>query len=320
MEDGYSLIYPCFRSADTAFMTKSAPLQLNQRNVNRNLVNWVLFVMLSFIWGSSFILMKKGMEGLSAYQVASIRILSAGIVLLPFSIGSFRAVPAEKRGLVFLSGLLGTFFPAYLFCIAETRIDSSLAGILNALTPIFTLLIGAFFFGQQIGWKKWLGVTLGFIGLVALILSGSRSLSLGYMGYASFILIATLLYGINVNLVNRYLRETGPVDIATVAFSMLIIPSLMILYLTGYFSMPEKNWSWDGPTSASAMLGILGTAAASVIFYKLLKRAGPVFSSMVTYGIPFVAIFWGVMAGETINALQIGCLSVILGGVYLANK
>jgi drug/metabolite transporter (DMT)-like permease len=129
-----------------------------------------------------------------------------------------------------------------------------------------------------------------------------------------------LLYGINVNLVNRYLRETGPVDIATVAFSMLIIPSLMILYLTGYFSMPEKNWSWDGPTSASAMLGILGTAAASVIFYKLLKRAGPVFSSMVTYGIPFVAIFWGVMAGETINALQIGCLSVILGGVYLANK
>lgn len=277
--------------------------------------------MLSIIWGSSFILIKKGMEGLSAYQVASIRILSAGIVLLPFSIRSFKAVPTDKLALVFLSGILGTFFPAFLFCIAETRIDSSLAGILNALTPLFTLLIGAFFFAQQIGWKKWLGVSLGFTGLVCLILAGSRSsFSFGYMGYTTFILIATLLYGINVNIVNRYLKEIGSTNIATVAFTLLIPPSLVILFLTGYFSIPDFDGKLLSATAASAMLGMLGTAAASVLFYMLLKRAGPVFASMVTYGIPFVAISWGMMAGETINAVQIGCLFIILGGVYLANR
>ena len=260
------------------------------------------------------------MKHLSAYQVASIRILSAGIVLLPFAIRSFKAVPPEKRLLVFLSGLLGTFIPAYLFCIAETRIDSSLAGILNALTPLFTLLIGALFFHHKIHWKKWAGVLIGFAGLVLLILAGNKAISFSYMGYASFILLATLLYGINVNLVSRYLKEIGSRQIATVAFTLLIIPSFLILAMTGYFSSFDGGRDWLYSTGASAVLGIMGTAVASILFYVLLKRAGPVFSSMVTYGIPFVALFWGILANEQINPIQVGCLFIILGGVYLANK
>jgi drug/metabolite transporter (DMT)-like permease len=285
-----------------------------------NLFNWVIFIVLSFIWGSSFILMKEGMTSLSAYQVASIRILSAGIVLLPFSIQAFKAVPAHKRWLVFLSGILGTFFPAYLFCIAETKLDSSLAGILNALTPLFTLLIGALFFNRQIGWRKWAGVLIGFAGLVFLILAGNKKMSFGYLGYASFILLATLLYGINVNLVSKYLKEIGSRQIATVAFTLLIIPSFFILWLTGFFSGTSFSREFLYATGASMVLGIMGTAVASILFYVLLKRAGPVFSSMVTYGIPFVALFWGVLANEQINPVQIGCLCIILGGVYLANK
>lgn len=285
-----------------------------------NLFNWVIFIVLSFIWGSSFILMKEGMKGLSAYQVASIRILSAGIVLVPFGIQSFKALPANKRLLVFLSGLLGTFFPAYLFCIAETKIDSSLAGILNALTPLFTLLIGAIFFKSRIPWRKWAGVIIGFAGLVLLILAGNKTISFSYMGYASFILLATLLYGINVNLVSRYLKEIGSRQIATVAFTLLIIPSFVILWLTGYFNKEELSRAFLYSTGASMVLGIMGTAVASILFYVLLKRAGAVFSSMVTYGIPFVALFWGILANEEINPWQIGCLCVILGGVYLANK
>jgi drug/metabolite transporter (DMT)-like permease len=285
-----------------------------------NLFNWVIFILLSFIWGSSFILMKEGMTGLSAYQVASIRILSAGLVLLPFAMQAFKAVPANKRPLVFLSGTLGTFFPAYLFCIAETKLDSSLAGILNALTPLFTLLIGASFFNTRIGWQKWAGVLIGFAGLVLLILAGNKKMSFGYLGYASFILLATLLYGINVNLVSRYLKEIGSRQIATVAFTLLIIPSFIILWATGYFTDVNMNREFIYATGASMVLGIFGTAVASILFYVLLKRAGPVFASMVTYGIPFVALFWGVLAHEQINPVQIGCLCIILAGVYLANK
>jgi len=288
--------------------------------LKNNLFNWVIFILLSFIWGSSFILMKEGLKSLSAFQVASIRILSAGIVLVPFAKEAFRSVPPGKLYLIFLSGLLGTFFPAYLFCIAETKIDSSLAGIFNALTPLFTLLIGVLFFQIRIPLRKWMGVIFGFAGLVLLFLTGNKTISFGYLGYASFILLATLLYGINVNLVSRYLKEIGSRQIATVAFTLLILPSFVILWLTGYFSDLSPNHGFVYATGASMILGILGTAVASILFYVLLKRAGPVFSSMVTYGIPFVAVFWGVLANEQINPVQIVCLCLILVGVYLANK
>lgn len=285
-----------------------------------NLLNWVIFILLSFIWGSSFILMKEGMKALSPYQVASIRVLSAGIVLAPFALEAFSSVPPNKRLLVFLSGFLGTFFPAYLFCIAETKIDSSLAGIFNALTPLFTLLIGVIFFKNRIPLRKWVGVLTGFIGLVLLFLSGNKTISFGYLGYASFILLATLLYGINVNLVSRYLKDIGSRQIVTVAFTLLILPSFMILWLSGYFSDLKLDNGFFYATGASMILGIMGTAVASILFYVLLKRAGPLFSSMVTYGIPFVAVLWGVLANEEINPVQISCLCLILVGVYLANK
>ncbi len=279
-----------------------------------------MFITLSLVWGSSFFLMKEGLRSLDAYQVASLRIASAGIVLLPFLPNSLRRIPRKKIGMVLLSGILGTFLPAYLFCIAETRIDSALAGILNALTPLFTLVVGALFFHSTVPLRKWLGVLIGFAGMVLLMLTGRHAISLGYLGFASFVLLATLFYGINVNLVNRFLHDIASLQIATVAFTFLILPAAGVLWYTGFLAHAGAAPGWGRAVFASVILGVLGTALASVLFYVLLKKAGPVFASMVTYGIPFVAIGWGISAGETVVPMQVACLLVILAGVYLARK
>jgi drug/metabolite transporter (DMT)-like permease len=264
--------------------------------------------------------MKEGLKALNAFEVASIRIASAGIVLLPFLPASVRGIPRKKAGIVIFSGVLGTFLPAYLFCVAETRLDSALAGILNALTPLFTLVVGAFFFHNAVPARKWFGVLLGFAGMILLMLSGGQAIGWGYIGFAAYILLATLLYGVNVNLVNRYLHDVASLHIATVAFAFLLIPALGVLWYNGFFTEIGQAPGWGKAVAASSVLGILGTALASVLFYILLKKAGPVFASMVTYGIPFVAIGWGLSAGESITTMQVACLLVILAGVYQARK
>jgi len=286
---------------------------------NTSLIHWGLFIILSIIWGSSFILMKEGMKHLSAYQVASLRLLSAGLVLMPFALKTISSFPRKDFPLVVLSDLLGTGIPAYLFCIAETRLDSGFAGILNALTPIFTIVIGAIFFQSQLPLKKWTGVIIGFTGLVLLLISGKQGVKINNLDYAFLIIIATICYGVNVNLVSRYLKHIPSLSIAAVAFSVLTIPSFIILLFTGYFKLAGSD-GFIYSTSASSILGIFGTAIASVLFYMLMKRAGMLFASMVTYGIPFVALIWGFLAHETIAPLQILCLGLILVGVWRANK
>jgi drug/metabolite transporter (DMT)-like permease len=286
-----------------------------------NFVKWALFFLLALIWGSSFILMKEGLKGLNAYQVASLRIFSAGVILLPFLGKALNAVPKKKFAPIVLSGFLGTFFPAFFFCIAETKIDSSLAGVLNALTPICTLALGMAFFKLKIGWLKWVGMLLGLCGMVILLLGGSQQISANYLGYTLFVLLATVCYGLNVNVANRYFKEFSPLHIVTIAFTALIIPTVLILAFTGFFSNIDiNNQVWIKSASSSILLGLAGTCLASVIFYTLLKKAGPVFASMVTYGIPFVAIFWGFVAGEAVTIIQLSGLVVILLGVKIVNK
>lgn len=263
--------------------------------------------------------MKEGLKVFTPYQVASLRIISAGLALIPFAAKAFRNIPSNKRGIVVLSGLLGSFFPAYLFCMAETKIDSALAGILNALTPLFVILTGISFFKLQIKALQIIGILIGFVGLCVLVAAGSH-ISLEYFSYALLVLLATLFYGINVNMVAKHMQGVGSLEMAALAFVALLLPCLGILYFTGYFSMPLLQKPYLISTAASAILGIFGTAIASVLFYMLVKRASALFASMVTYGIPFVAIGWGIGNGELVNGAQILCLAIILLGVYLANK
>lgn len=287
--------------------------------MQRPWIHWILFSALCIIWGSSFFLMKVGMRELSAYQVASIRILSAGLVLLPFVKKAWQSIPRAQVGRVMLSGLIGSFFPAFLFCMAETKIDSALAGILNALTPLFTLLVGILFFQLKARVLQILGTLIGFLGLTLLMVSGT-GFQWGNVGYSMLVILATLFYGLNVNMVGRHMKGIGALDIASLAFVMLIPPSALILAYSGFFQMPLLNKSVLLSIATAGVLGIVGTAIASIIFYMLVKRAGPVFASMVTYGIPFVAVFWGIFRNEQINERQLFCLLIILVGVYLVNK
>ncbi len=283
------------------------------------LINWLIFIALSFIWGSSFILMKEGLVALTAYQVASLRIIFSGLVLLPVAIRSFGKIPANKVFVTFMSGTLGSLLPAYLFCIAEEEIDSALAGVLNSLTPIFVIIIGALFFKARTPTNKVIGIIIAFSGSVLLFFSQPDFSQKSNFFYILLVVIATIMYGLNVNMVHRYLNHIPSLQIASLALGLNAIPALVVLYFTGYFNLDLTNKAVLSSTGFSALLGIGGTAIASIIFYMLIKRAGAVFSSMVTYGIPVVAIMWGIIYGEQVGWKQVLSLAVILGGVYVAN-
>ena len=288
--------------------------------VNKGFLNWFIFIILSIIWGSSFIMIKEGLLRLTAFQVASLRIVFAGIVLLPWAIKNLKQVPKNKLGVIFISGVLGSLLPAYLFCVAELGIDGALAGTLNSLTPIFVIITGALFFSLKTSANKILGICIAFIGSILLLLSKGDMQESQNLIYVSYVVLATICYGFNVNMVHMHLHNIGSLQIASVALTLNAIPALIVLYFTGYFSLPLSDSGILYSTGHAALLGILGTAVASIIFYVLIKRAGAVFSSMVTYGIPIIANFWGMIYGEEVGLKQFGCLALILAGVYLANR
>lgn len=264
--------------------------------------------------------MKEGLRQLSAYEVAAIRMLSAGLVLLPFAVRSFQRMQKKDLGLLVLTGILGSFIPAILFCVAETQIDSALAGMLNALTPFFVILIGAVFFQSKVAVQKIVGVLIGFSGMLLLFLSQKSGATSSNIFFAALIVVATLSYGLNVNMTNRYLKHVGSLDIAAIAFVSLIPASLAVLLYNGFAQHQLTNAAVIRSVAAASVLGIFGTAIASILFYMLLKRAGTLFSTMVTYGIPFVAIGWGLLVGETVGLMQMAGLVVILSGVYITNR
>lgn len=288
--------------------------------MNNKLINWLLFIALSFIWGSSFILIKVGLQHLTPYQVASIRIISSGIVLLPVALTSFKKIPKDKIFIVFMSGVIGSLVPAYLFCLAEVGIDSALAGTLNALTPIFVIIFGALFFNAKTTSNKIWGITIAFTGSLLLFFSQPNFSENSNLSYILFVVLATSLYGINVNMVHKHLSQVGSLNIAAVALSLSAIPALIVLFFTGYFKLNYLDRGILLSTGYASLLGVFGTAISTVLFYILLKRAGAVFASMVTYGIPVIAIGWGIIYGEDIGWKQLISMLVILCGVWVANR
>lgn len=282
--------------------------------------DWVLFITLSIIWGSSFVLMKEGLKGLSFVQVASMRIVSAGIVLLPITLRYIFTIPRNKLPTVVLSGLLGSLIPAYLFCAAETGISSSAAGVLNSLTPVFVILFGIVFFKHKIPGYKILGMCIAFAGSILLYISRADNDDGSKFFMVLLVIIATMCYGANVNLVNKYLLKIPSLQIVAIALTTCAIPALAVLYFSGFFQLDLFSPVVVSSIAFSSLLGIMGTALASFLFYMLLKRAGTVFASMVTYAMPVVALILGMWYGETINFLQVLSMLVILSGVYITHK
>ena len=280
-------------------------------------LSWALFILLALIWGSSFILIKKSAAQLDGWQIGAVRIFSAAIVFLPFAIFHVGKLPKAKIPIILLTGLLGNLFPAFLFGIAiHQKIESSIAGILNSLTPLFVIIIGALFFKVKIPAKKILGVLIGFIGLFVLSVS-KGPVSVNDIGFTLLILLATIFYGLNVNIVGTYLKGLDPVKMATVSIAFLTIPTGIVLWLKPVSLATAEIRS---SVLAAVVLGLLGSAAATIIFYALIKKAGGLFASLVTYVIPLIAMFWGFLANENVGWIQLSCLGIILSGVYLTNR
>jgi drug/metabolite transporter (DMT)-like permease len=279
--------------------------------------NWVTFSALTLLWGSSFILMKEGAKNLTGWQIGTIRVLAAALVFLPFAVLAIRKVPAKKLPLIILTGILGNLFPAFLFGIAiSEKIESSLAGILNSLTPLFVIIIGAVFFKKTVPAAKVVGVMIGLAGLI--LLNFTRGpVTVSEFGFTLLILLATFLYGLNVNIITNYLAGINPFRMAAISIAFLLLPALVALYLN---PLPADSVPVRQSIGACIALGVLSSSIATAMYYSLIKKAGGLFASLVTYVIPLVAIFWGLLFGETVGPLQVGCLAIILGGVYLVNK
>ncbi|WP_296385885.1 EamA family transporter [Winogradskyella sp.] len=284
-------------------------------------IKWIYLLVLSVIWGSSFILIKKSLLGLTAYQLGALRTIITGVVLLTVGYNKLKTIPKSKWKWLIISGLLGSFIPSFFFAIAETEIDSAVASILNSLVPLNTILLGFAVFKIASTKRQVLGVMIGFIGTAILILKGAElNPNQNYL-YAGFVIASTLMYATNVNIIKRYLQDVKPLAIAAGNYVFIVIPALIILLFTDFFT----SKTFDNPELPKALLyitilSVFGTAIAKVIFNKLVQISTPVFASSVTYIMPIVALIWGVLDGEAFSFIQGLAALLILVGVYLAHK
>lgn len=284
-------------------------------------IKWIYLLILSVIWGSSFILIKKSLLGLTPFQLGALRTIITGIILLAFGFNKLKTIEKSKWKWLLLSGLLGSFFPAFFFAIAETEIDSAVASILNSLVPLNTILLGFAVFKIASTKRQVLGVIIGFIGTAILILKGSElNPNQNYL-YAGFVIVSTIMYAANVNIIKRYLQDVKPLAIAAGNYAFIVIPALIILFLSDFFTPNTFN----NPALPKALmfvtiLAIFGTAIAKIVFFKLVQLSTPVFASSVTYIMPIVALGWGVLDGENFSLIQGFAALLILLGVYLSHR
>jgi drug/metabolite transporter (DMT)-like permease len=280
-------------------------------------LKWMILGTLALIWGSSFILIKKGLVGLDLFQLGSLRIIFCTVFLLLIGFKSLASISLRQWKFIALTSLFGTFIPAYLFAIAETKVSSSICSILNSLTPLNTLVLGSVLFGLNFKRNQFIGIITGLIGTSLLIFMGSHREGTENDYYAVFVLIATLCYATNVNLIKKYLTDLKPLSITTGNFVVMLVPAIFILLLTDFTSKMIL------PPTQHAMLfvmvlGILGTGIANVLFYKLIQISSPVFASSVTYLIPIVACLWGMMDNEMLNIFQLLIFKLLRSFIFYA--
>ena len=282
-------------------------------------LKWFYLLLLSLIWGSSFILIKRGLVGLTAVQVGSLRIIFAALFLLIVGFSSLKKISRHQWKFVALTSVFGTFIPAFFFAIAETQVDSSVVAILNSLTPLNTLVLGIIAFGIQFQKRQVLGVFIGLIGCLLLVFNGTSNDSGQNYYYLTLVVIASLCYAVNVNLIKKYLSDLNSLSITTGNFAVLLVPALMILSFTDFTQKAALEITQHSILFVM-ILGILGTGIANVLFFKLIQMSSPVFATSVTYIIPIVAFFWGLLDKEILTPIQFFGAFVILIGVYLSAK
>jgi drug/metabolite transporter (DMT)-like permease len=283
------------------------------------IISWIILLSLMITWGSSFILIKKGITVFSSMQVGCLRVGIAFLVLMPFAFKRFKKIQKKHWLVLFIVGMCSTA-PAFLFPMAQQGIDSATAGVLNSLTPLFTLLVGLSFFNVKVKWFNTLGVFIGLLGAIGLIsVSGNANFQFN-LGYASYIIVATILYALNGNMIKSFLKEIDSFTITIFSFFIFGLPTLIYLFTSTPFIEQyhtDPNF-WMG-LAYIATLAIFGTAIALIFFNYLIKINTVIFASSVTYLIPIVAFFWGIIDGEQFGLVYILWILMILLGVLLVN-
>ncbi|WP_040473728.1 DMT family transporter [Flavobacterium frigoris] len=282
-------------------------------------IKWAYLMVLALVWGSSFILIKKGLIGLSALQVGSLRIIFAAVFLLLIGFKSLPKIPKQKWKYIAMTSMFGTFVPAFLFALAQTEIDSSVSSILNSLTPLNTLILGSLVFGVSFQKRQVWGVFIGLVGSLLLVFNGAINHPDQNYYYAILVIIASICYAVNVNLIKRFLSDLSPLSITTGNFAVLLLPASLILFFTG-FSEAIHLESVQHAVLFIVILGVVGTGIANILFFKLIQISSPVFATSVTYLIPVVAFFWGLLDNEMLTPVQFLGAFIILIGVYLSAK
>ena len=289
-------------------------------NLKNKFWQWAVLLFLAFIWGSSFVLMKKGLRSYSHDQVAAMRIFISFLAFLPFGIKNLKKVTKENFLSLIIVGLIGSTIPAFLFTKAQTQIDSALAGMLNSMTPLFTLIIGLVFYKSTARLINAVGIFLGLIGALGLITytTGANDIIGSINYYGLFIVLATICYGINVNQVKYKIKDLNGMELTSLAF-MFVGPFAGIYLLFTDFSTALATNDYMLNLGYIAILAVVGTMLALAIFNSLIQYTSALFGSSVTYIIPIFAIMWGLFDGEKISVLHFFWISLIFIGVYLVN-
>jgi drug/metabolite transporter (DMT)-like permease len=283
--------------------------------------SWSILIVLALVWGSSYILMKKALVVFEPMELAGLRILISSFFFLPFFIKNFKKIVWQNWKYYLIVGLLGSGFPALLFAFAQTKLNSSLTGILSSLTPLFTLITGILFFSKSINRNQVIGVIVGLSGALLLMALGNEQaqFDLQTLGFTALVVLACLFYALSSNTVGSKLPNKSSFDISTSAFTFLLPLGIAILCNEQVWIPLKQSNGLEG-LAYVGVLSLGGTVAASVLFFHLVQIRDAVFASMVSYLIPIVALMWGFLDGEKISLIHAAGMTLILFGVFLTRK
>ena len=290
------------------------------KKFDSKLGHWIILIMLSVIWGSSFILIKRGLDAFSFEQVATLRIFIASIFLAVLGRKFYTSIPIKKLWPIFCTGVIGNGIPPFLFSKAQTYVDSGIVGVLNVLTPLFTILIGILFYNLKVKIINYLGVALGIIGTVYLLTPQSEQLNDKTLYYSIIAILGTVCYGWSANILKAHLEDLNAIQITTISFTFIGPWAGIYLFCGNFLEIMQSHPKALTSLGSIAILAIMSSAIAVIAFNKLIKMTGPLFATSCTYIIPIIAIIWGISDKEIIAMHHIIGFIIILSGVYLVNK
>jgi len=287
----------------------------NRRN------QWIALILLSIVWGSSFIYMKRGMVAFSTMEVAALRVFIAGLAFLPIVFIKLKVHSLRSNGFIYLSGIIGNLIPAFLFTKAVSGMSTGIVGVLNALTPLFALLFGYLWLKSKVSLYNIIGIVIGMIGTYTLLVPDLEIDMANALEFSGYVVLATICYGFNVNLMKKKLHEVPSIVITSYSLAFAaILAGVFLFFQTDFIYHLQTEEMAMYSLGYTALLGVLCTAGALYVFNEILKSAGPVFAASCTYIIPVFALIFGIMDGEALYLNHIIGTGIILMGVYLVNS